>query len=233
MKVTDRISITMPKFTSDKSKYIKLFKKMTYGRDDIKHMAQMLNEAFLITVVHNKGEKNGKPVTYANITDADGAFLVGAPQVENLETGEVTKIPVGPALSPIRIFLWNNPTKETWDSLFIDGTREVKDGDKVTQVSKNWLQNQILAATNFPGSPLEDMLSGSEELLEAIGEPEEEPVPAKTVAQKAAAKAPAKKPVSATTKTTSAPVVKAKAAAAKPVKAKAAPVEDPLAALGL
>jgi hypothetical protein len=225
IQVTDRISINTTKSLHEKSGYVKLFKAMARGREDIKHMAQMLNEAFLLTVSHNVKEKDGKKTTYANL-QKDGVYNIAAPVIVDPVAETTTQIPVPAALSPIRIFLWNNPTKETWDTLFIDGDKTVKDEDgSEKQVSKNWLQNRILGATNFAGSALEDLLSGSAELEAAIGEAEPEAKPAKTDTQKAA---PAKKSATASS-------VKTTAKASSPTpKAKAAPVdEDPLAKLGL
>jgi hypothetical protein len=51
------------------------------------------------------------------------------------------------------MFLWDYPSKEAWDSLFIEGTWD--DGK-----SKNMLQELCMSATNFDGSPLQQMLMG-------------------------------------------------------------------------
>jgi hypothetical protein len=224
----DKISITIKKSLHEKSGFTKLFTAMKYGRE-VAHMGQMLNEAFLLTVTHNKS-KDGKK-TYYNLQN-EGVYGISAPVIVDPVAETSTPIPVGKALSPIRIFLWNKPTKETWDSLFIDGDRTVKDAEgNEKQESKNWLQNKILSATNFAGSALEDLLSGSAELEAAIGEEEAPAKPAKTDTQKAA---PAKKPVATVAKgskaastATSAPTASSKKAVTK------APAADPLAALGL
>lgn len=50
-----------------------------------------------------------------------------------------------------RLFLWDKPTKETWGSLYIDGTNDKGE-------SKNFIQEKIMAAVNFPGSALEQLL---------------------------------------------------------------------------
>lgn len=54
----------------------------------------------------------------------------------------------------LRVFLWEQPTMECWDMLAIDGDRE--DG-----TSKNFLQEKLLAAKNFAGSALEELLLGN------------------------------------------------------------------------
>lgn len=160
----DRISITMPKKQSDKAKFYKLFKAMTYGRDSITHMAEMLGEAFFVVVKHTKSQDGKK--TYANIY-GDGQWRVESPKVHDPMTETTTDYSskIRQPLSPIKLFLWAIPTKETWDSLFIDGVREKKNADgTVTQESKNWLQELILSAKDFGGSALEQMLGGLDSL---------------------------------------------------------------------
>lgn len=157
------LRVKIKKSLSDKAKFKKLFNKMLYGRTDKKHIAQMLNEAFLITVFHNKS-KDGKKV-YANIWDENGEIGIAPPFTVDAITKQKKTYAIPEATQPIRLFLWNNPTKPTWDSLFIDGTREVEDKEtqQKTTVSKNWLQEDIMSATNFKGSPLDTMLNGVSE----------------------------------------------------------------------
>lgn len=177
-EIADRISFPLTVSLHEKSNFSKLFRKMRYGRDDIKHMAQMLGEAFKITIIHNPSEKDPKKI-YANINDSDGNYLVGAPvkQITDDE-GNVTetkKLAVREALSPLRMFLWDDPTQEMWDSIFIDGDRTVKDKNgKETTQSKNWLQEKIQKSSGFEGSPIQAFLEGSEELPENPEELEEE-----------------------------------------------------------
>lgn len=163
-KFADRITLTIKKSTDDKAGFKKLFRAMTYGRD-IKHMAMMLGEAFVITVIHNPVGEGDDKKTYANIRDDSGVWQIAAPFKVDPLTEEKTAYPVAEPLSPVKIFLWKNPTKETWDSLFIDGTRTVKDAKgNETEVSKNWLQEKIIAATDFDGSPLMTLLGGVQAL---------------------------------------------------------------------
>ncbi len=209
------VTIKIAKKLSDKAKFKKLFAAMTYGRADIKHMAQMLGEAFIINIYHNIVDKDGKKVTYVNL-DKDGAYGIGAPFIIDPLAETKTPVPVRDAIRPLRLFLFENPTKETWDSLFIDGTKEVKtDSGEIKHVSKNWLQELIMSATNFKGSALEAMLGGIADL------PVQEPAKADPPFE------PTDKPVHVEGKSTDKP----KAAAAKP--ADKAGAQDALAALGL
>lgn len=169
-KLTEKITVKLAKKQGEKAGFKKLFEAMRYGRPEIKHMAQMLGEGFLIDIIHNveKGT-DGKDVTYANIRDKDGNWFVRAPRLVKEDpiegTKEITQVPVPEQLTPSKIFLFNHPNKETWDSLYIDGTRKVKQADgKEVEESKNWLQETILSAKNYKSSPLEAMLAGVGEL---------------------------------------------------------------------
>jgi hypothetical protein len=214
------ISIMLAKKLNDKAKFKKLWNRMVYGRDSIKHMAQMLGEAFIIDIFHNVETKDGKPITYVNL-DKDGEYGIGAPFIVDPISETKTDVPVPAATRPIKLFLWQNPTKATWDSLFIDGTHERKDASgKAEVVSKNWLQERILSATNVKGSMIEQLLGGvpdlptSEPLLDDENDnpaapPEDQPKAASVTADKA--------------KATTAPKVAPKTSAA----------DEALAALGL
>lgn len=164
VKVADKVSLTIKKSFDTRASFFKLFDKMRYGRQEIKHMAQCLGEAFIITVLHNTVEKDGKKFTYVNLNNKAGEYLIQAPFKVDPLTEEKQPLPIPQALSPIRIFLFGNPTQATWDSLFIDGEKTIKDGDEERIVSKNWLQQKIMDATNFVGSPLEAMIEGSDKL---------------------------------------------------------------------
>jgi hypothetical protein len=160
-EIADRIPIQISIKQGEKAGFKKLFEKMRYGRADIKHMAQMLGQAFLLDIIHTKGTKDPTK-TYAGIKDADGVWQVSAPRVlqDPMDPDSWVNLKVREPVSPLRIFLFANPSKETWASLFIEGTRTVKDDKGVEkEVSKNWLQEKILSATNYHGSPLEALLN--------------------------------------------------------------------------
>lgn len=175
-KVADYLSVTIPKKFTEKAKFMKLFMKMTAGRAEITHMAEMLGEAFIIDVGHNKSA-DGKQ-TYANVwyekAKGEGAawhisapriITPGDPLAGTPDTSVDISSKVPEHLRALRIFLWSNPTEECWDTLFIDGFNETKD-DKgnVKKVSKNWLQEKILSAKDFGGSALEQMIAGLDDL---------------------------------------------------------------------
>lgn len=191
------ITVRVKKSLSDKASFKKIFNAMTYGRADKKHFAQMLGEPFLVNVFHNKSkDAAGKETVYANLNNAEGVYSIGAPKHSDPITQAVTDLAphIPQPFAPVRIFLWNTPTPATWASLFIDGTRTVKDGDKETEVSKNWLQEQIMSALNYEGSPLHQMLHGVSDLpVTEAAKPETGTIeldePKKTEPAKAAEKA--------------------------------------------
>jgi hypothetical protein len=159
-------TLNLQKSLTEKSLYRKLFEKMRYGRDNIKHMAQMLNEVFYGEIFHNKETKDGREVTYININKKGEEYTIKSPFFRHPVTEETIDLRPNcmPATYPLRLFLFDNPTKETWDSLFIEGTRKVKQGDVEIEESKNWLQELILNASNYPGSALDQLLHGVADL---------------------------------------------------------------------
>lgn len=125
-----------------KARFFKLFTSMRYGRQDIRHMAQLVGEEFKITVEHSACGN------YANIA------AVSKPYMTDMMSGEEVRLNVPAASREMQMFLWNQPTLECWNSIFIDGEYE-KDG---STYSKNFLQNKIKSSPAYPGSSVEAMV---------------------------------------------------------------------------
>lgn len=163
---TNRIMTSMPVYTNSKAGFHKLFESMRAGRDGITHMAHMLGEGFKIDVVHSVPAKPGDKI-YANMKDANG-WHIGPPMVTQFDAeGNPTAtvmLPVPEPTQQLQLLLWDAPTKEQWDSIFIDGTRKVKVNGVETDVSKNWLQELCMKAVDFKGSALEGLLTGGDAL---------------------------------------------------------------------
>lgn len=161
IKIPHTLSVFCVISTSEKSNFIKLFRQLNWN-GDIKHPAEALGRPFLVEIVHawKQGDdpKKDKP-TYANMMK-DGMYTLAAPRKVDPVAGTVEELKVPEMLGDIKLFLWDNPTQETWDSLFIDGTYE-KDGK---DVSKNWIQELICEAVDFPTSPLYTLISGVNDL---------------------------------------------------------------------
>jgi hypothetical protein len=131
---------------NEKSRAFKLFKALNW-KGTAKSYAQLLGETFLVKIAH-KGKSKAEPTVVVSRIDLDG-FL---PPLD-----PVTKAPypIPEAADDLyRMFLWNRPNKESWDSLYIEGAYD--DGK-----SKNRIQEQILAAMDFQGSPLQQLLMAS------------------------------------------------------------------------
>ena len=58
------------------------------------------------------------------------------------------------ATRKLQCLIFDNPSTEQWDSIFIDGEKD--DG-----TSKNWIQNKIKGAVNFAGSGVEQFLAAA------------------------------------------------------------------------
>lgn len=129
---------------NEKSRAFKLFKALNW-KGTAKSFAQLLGETFLVKIKQVPKSKTDPKIV--SRIDLDG-FL---PPLD-----PVTRQPYPIAEAPdemYRLFLWSRPTKEAWDSLYIEGEYDGK--------SKNRIQEQILAALDFQGSPLQQLLMAS------------------------------------------------------------------------
>lgn len=174
------VGFNMAKSLSAKSHFFKMFSRMNYD-GSAKHMAQLLGKPFKVEVTHNVKGEGDKKRTYVNLRNADGYTVAPAfKEITDEETMEVTMVPVTvpEPTHPVKVFLWNKPSKGQWDNIFIDGERD--DG-----TSKNWMQDMIRSAKNFAGSPIQQLLGvGGKE--PDVGEAEK---PKRTEANKEKAKA--------------------------------------------
>ncbi len=121
------------------------FDKMNYT-GKFKQFFQMLSQPFLLKIEHTKPKDASKPVrAKINLKETLPPF--------DPATGNPYQIAeVDPKL--FKLFLWNKPTKEGWDSLFIEGQNDKGE-------SKNWIQETIQKAADFQGSPLHLLLGGA------------------------------------------------------------------------
>jgi hypothetical protein len=157
IKIPHILTVECAISASGRSNFIKLFKCLNW-QEKYTHPAQALGDPFLVTIHHawkDGDDPNKDKPSYANMMK-DGAYTIQPARKVDPIANTVDEIPVPELLGDMRVFLWDNPTKETWDSLFIDGTYE-KDGE---EVSKNWVQEKILGSLEYEGSPLEAMLVG-------------------------------------------------------------------------
>lgn len=164
VKVEETLSL------SPKANFFKLFQTMNYA-GKAQHMIQLLGESFKGEIVHReiKG-RDGRNIVFANLKRGS----IAPPRYEAVDpetgepTGEYKVLPVAPAISPLRAFLWDHADKAQWDSLFIDGEypAETNDAGEVVRParSKNVWQETIRDAVNFDGSPVQALLIGGQDL---------------------------------------------------------------------
>lgn len=127
---------------NDKAKAFLLFKALNW-KGTATHFAQLLGEAFLVKIATYKPKDTTKKPS-SNI-DLKG-FL------PPLDPVTKTPYPIAAARDEdFKIFLWDHPSIEGWDALFIEGAFD--DGK-----SKNFVQAKVLSALDFSGSALEQLL---------------------------------------------------------------------------
>jgi hypothetical protein len=137
------ISVT----NNEKSKAVKWFQRMRqncYGDGGEVSFAQFLGKAFLLPITHTVSKKDGKDVVYANIDPA----TVDKP--EDPMTVQPYAIPAVPD-DVYKLLLWDAPTKEQWDSLYIETP---DDAEK----SRNYLQEHLMTSLDFGTSKLAALL---------------------------------------------------------------------------
>lgn len=155
---------------SEKAKFKILFDRLN-RKGDIKHAAQKLGQAFRGEVLlEKKGDKEYNTINWGSLN--------ALPKFDP-DTGEAIEIPALKT-EDLKLFLWNKPTKETWDSLFIEGTNDKGE-------SKNFIQEDILKAVDYVGSPLQSLLEGGVPTPESLAAPSATSAPVETVAPAAPA----------------------------------------------
>jgi hypothetical protein len=119
-----------------------LFDRLNW-KGDLKHPAQALGKGFLVPIIIKKNGQ-GKDTNRINLAGILPPIDVVSKQAYPIPEVEDTDL---------RFFFFNKPTKATWDALFVEGTWD--DGG-----SKNKVQEKILKSLSYPGSALEQLLSG-------------------------------------------------------------------------
>lgn len=133
-----------------KSNYIKLFNVLNAGGTATTFL-DLVGNAWLAQVTHRKFTRaDGSEGTVAELKKNE-AYTFRPTTYEDPESGELRSVKVSAPVGDLRVFLWDYPSLDTWNSLFIDG--QFDDG-----ASKNKLQIKIVQAENFPGSSVEEFL---------------------------------------------------------------------------
>lgn len=123
-----------------------LYNRLNWRNDTKKtHVAMFLGDAYFVDVVKRTPKGGTKERNYLDLKGVGPAVDPMSGQPYNVPAVED---------KAYRAFFWDVPTPESWESLYIEGSND--DG-----TSRNFVQEQILAAVDFPGSPLEMMLQGT------------------------------------------------------------------------
>lgn len=165
-------SRTMTLGRNEKSNAFKLFKRMNY-KGTAKNYAELLDEAFLLEFVHSEGDGANAGKVYSNIN-----LETVAPPIDVMTK---KPYPVPEFDGDYQVFIWDLATQEQWDSIYIEGERD--DGK-----SKNWIQDKIMTAVDFAGSPIDLLLGG--EAMPSLSGPEGDEVEAPPAAPAAVPSVP-------------------------------------------
>lgn len=153
MLITEKVAL----FYGDNSKRTKFFKalKACDGADSLGHLAALAFEGIPCTIYieGREGERGGQKWVYNNVHPANikGAYE----DRRDPATKKYIRVPVDvtPYEGIHRIFLWDQPTLEAYDSLL------------------GWQQKQIKEALNFVGSPIHKLLLEEGRLADSQQEP--------------------------------------------------------------
>lgn len=133
----------------------KMYNRMNYKNDATKtHVAMFLGEAFMIGVGKRQ---NATKTNFYNTVDTNDI----KPAIDPMSAQPYAVPQVDDKV--YQVFLWDYPTQETWDALFIDGKRD--DGS-----SMNFIQEEILGAENYEGSALQQLLEGTASIPAPVAE---------------------------------------------------------------
>lgn len=175
----------------DKSQCVGIHKALNRVGNKCSHMVQKLIESplYQVTITHevpDKGKNAGKTVHKIDFRNLQPAW-------DSVNACEYTMPEVDKSI--IQAFLWDKPSIGQWDSLYIDGMNEAVKNEKgeITKpaTSKNFIQEKILSALNFEGSPIQKLLAAAgKEIAAPIASLE-----AGTEAEKTTVTAPADEPV--------------------------------------
>lgn len=159
-KKPQEFMIRVGKGSTAKSGYRKLFAAMNAAYSNkYNHFIQMIGLPFLGEIYHNEVGEGDKKQTYVN-ADFNGAWSFKAPVQIDAVTEEVKPLTIDPLKGTPRVFLWeptgidDDTIKAMWESIYIDGYREVEDKatKEITKVSKNWIQETIVKNLEWDGS---------------------------------------------------------------------------------
>lgn len=160
-KVPQRISVRVNKSHSDRGKYRPLFKIMNKAHGEkYKHFVQMIGLPFLGEISHSEPDPKG--TVYANVE----VNQIKAPYTIDVLSGAKTEVPVPELSGTPKVFMWEAAVSDEqylamWESIFIEGTRQDQNGK---EISKNYIQETVMANTEWEGSRLQGLVATDEQI---------------------------------------------------------------------
>jgi len=155
--------------TGSLGKWQPMFESMNKAYDNTySHPIQMLGKAFMCTFEHSENlREDGTPwVNFAGDKVAKAEHddpITG--KVSDLPVAEMESKPIGFLFEPAEGVFTDAEYLECWESLFIEGENDKGE-------SKNWIQDTIREANDFPGSRLQALLGEANEVVVGGGLPD-------------------------------------------------------------
>lgn len=174
--VPHTIAVTVPISDNASADYIKIFSALNWEQTAT-HPLQCIGKPLMCEVViSDNGLEGAEKREYVNLwkgVPKDKNWTIAPPIVKADPLDEDAKDKMIGDMIPkliggeesMKALLWAHCDEAQWNSIFIEGTRteKGKDGAADKEVSKNWLQQKIMEAKNFPGSAAEQVcISGGQ-----------------------------------------------------------------------
>ncbi len=168
------MSVTLPISDNESADYIKIFNLLNWD-GTLTHPLEALNRPMMCKINHSESGEGDKKRSYANLwtgTPKDKTWQILPPvkEADPMDDSSVAQdisaaIPqLAKGEESLKVFLWLHADQAQWDTLFIEGTRTVKDAKgNEKEESKNYLQEKIKQAKNYAGSPIEQVLAADGE----------------------------------------------------------------------
>ena len=155
--------------THEKSRAVKLFNQMNWDKaNPAKHWYELLGRLFKVKVYAKKTSRGGL------VQELD-LKTYGVQKPVSEETMQLYSNTVEIPDELYSLFLWDNPTKESWAS--IKEKRRTDENGKEQPISEYSAEAQCLSATNYQGSKLQAMLEGTDGLPTLVADVTKEAMP--------------------------------------------------------
>lgn len=155
VRVPHVISVETDLDLSPGARFFDTFSRMNF-ENAASHMAELLGDAFIVSVGH--GNFKNRPGVYATV-DAHKGYMIYPAKIRDEAAGKIINIPITPATYRCEMFMWLSADLDDWYALHIPGEWPEQKDPRTGEISKparskNFLQERIMAARNWPHHPL-------------------------------------------------------------------------------